>query len=64
MVSLELVLQVMAEAARLSATLWFERVPTASNVADGPSRGSFREVLELHGRVVAPVLDPVPFPDL
>ena len=38
------------------ATLnWYARVPTASNIADAPSRLDFAEVISLGGVVVAPV---------
>ena len=36
LVSMELIVEVGTEAARMSTCLWFERVPTLSNPADGP----------------------------
>ncbi len=38
--------------ARAQCSLWFARVPTESNLADGPSRLRFGEVLALGGSVI------------
>ena len=39
----------------LVAYAWIERVPSASNIADGPSRLRFSQIRELGGRPVSPV---------
>ena len=59
-VSMELIIDVVTEAARMSTCLWFERVPTLSNPADGPSRDDCSIVAALGGVVVPPQLQPVP----
>ena len=59
-VSMELIIDVVTEAARMSTCLWFERVPTLSNPADGPSRDDFSIVTAFGGVVVQPQLQPVP----
>ena len=40
------------EEERLRVNACFLRVPTASNIADGPSRGDFSQILRLGGRRV------------
>ena len=40
----------------LLAYVWVERVPSASNIADGPSRLCFDQVRELGGLPVRPVV--------
>ena len=40
--------------AALASYCWVERVPSPSNIADGPSRLCFDEVVALGGRVVEP----------
>ena len=40
--------------AALASYCWVERVPSPSNIADGPSRLSFDEVVGLGGRVIEP----------
>ena len=41
--------------AELSAAVWYERVPSPSNIADWPSRGDTASLLALGARRVAPV---------
>ena len=38
--------------AALASYCWVERVPSLSNIADGPSRLKFDEVVDLGGRVI------------
>ena len=42
------------------ALLWVERVPSFSNLADGPSRNDFDQALELSGAEIA---EDFPCPD-
>jgi hypothetical protein len=49
MASARLINESWLEDARLSATSWFARVPTASNIADSPSRLDFSELERFTG---------------
>jgi hypothetical protein len=55
MSSAKLINESWLEDARLSASSWFARVPTASNVADAPSRLDFEELMRIPGSTFYPV---------
>ncbi len=50
--SAHLIEEIGAAETELDAHLWFARVPTASNPADGPSRLNFEEAANLGARIV------------
>jgi hypothetical protein len=54
-----LIHSIWLKAARLQAQLWVERVPTAENIADLPSRESYSLLQRLGAVFVEPMLDPV-----
>ena len=47
-----IVFEAVEEEERLDVQAFFMRVPTSSNIADGPSRGDFSMVLKMGGRRV------------
>ena len=53
-VSARLVARFWEQEATLESHCWIERVPSLSNIADGPSRLSFTEVVEMGGKVIEP----------
>ena len=48
---------VWALAAEVSASVWVHRVPSASNIADPPSREDYGRVRRLDATYVEPTLD-------
>lgn len=56
--SMEIIEQVWAQELELQSSSWYDRVPSASNPADGPSRGCCQELLDAGAVQVEPILPP------
>ena len=56
--SMEIIEQVWAQELEFQSSSWYDRVPSASNPADGPSRGCCKELLDAGAVQVEPLLPP------
>ncbi len=58
LISMKVVEQVWAQELELQAGSWYDRVPSASNPADDPSRGHCQKLLSEGAVQVDPILPP------